>query len=953
MTYSKEKQPTVDFKDTLNLPRTDFPIRSNPSIEDPEIVQRWERDQLYEKAFVSGDPNKKFIFHDGPPYANGHIHLGSAYNKILKDIATKVHRMLGYNVPVVPGWDCHGLPIESKVTKEHPNLSRIQLQTACRKYAAHWLSIQREEFKSLGIIMRWDYPYFTMSLAYESSILHAFAQMVADGYIERKNKTVPWCPSCQTVLANAEIEHKERKDPSLYVQFSLTKESQTTLFPSIDPNKEVNLLIWTTTPWTLPLNRAITFHPDAQYQVLKINNTLVVVGAQTSDALCAQLAVPKEIIATSSGQALRATQFHAQHPFIISLTVPLVADESVSLHEGTAFVHCAPGAGPIDYDIGLKNKLAIYSPITSSGQYDVTIEPKELAGLSVSDGQGWVIKKLTECNKLLHKSSIKHAYPHCWRCHNGLIFRATKQWFCDLSQNNLQEKAVVEIDTMLMLPDKSANRLKATIEGRLEWCLSRQRAWGVPIPALLCTSCDWAYTTKEFVDRVANHVAQDGIEAWTLLDLQAVIPQNLVCPHCSNRSFKKEEDILDVWFDSGISHFAVLKQNAALNMPADLYLEGKDQHRGWFQSSLLTSIALNGTTCTKAIVTHGFVVDAKGQKMSKSIGNVISPAQMVELLGTDGLRLWASTCDIASEAVVSDVVIKNVQEVLRKTRNVCRFLLSNLYDYDHEIDALPVNKLRIIDQQALYELCNINNLIIERYIAYDFTAVFHQLAEYSASLSSFYLDIIKDRLYVEQANGLLRRSAQTVCYYILDTLTKLMAPILSFTAEQISDRYQPDKVDSIHLQRFNNLSCQVEIITKGTNATTLSQRGAFLKDIRSAFLKAIEQKRATGLIKHPLEARVVYYFDNEFKPTHRRKDLKNELDRAEQTLESLLQELLVVSQVIEQKSSDNLEESIYHGLSIRIEHAQGAKCVRCWQWHEGQNDNTLCKRCEAIVTTMR
>ncbi len=973
----------ISFKDTLNLPRTDFPIRANPKKDDPEMVKRWEKENLFEKTFYLNKGNEIFILHDGPPYANGNIHIGHAYNKILKDIVTKARRMLGNQVPVTPGWDCHGLPIELKVTKEKPDLSRAALKKACRDYAQKWVDIQRQEFKELGVLMDWAHPYLTMNFGYEASVLRAFGKLVDQGYIERANKTVPWCPSCQTVLATAEIEYQERKDPSIYVLFPLEQKTTNEFFPALR-GKTVNFLVWTTTPWTLPLNRALLLKPRAAYVVLATNdNNYIIVGKQLADQLCRLLGIEKNVVQEFNAQNLITLGAWAQHPFIENLLVPVLLDDSVALNEGTACVHSAPGAGPQDYEVGVKNNLAIYSPVSPAGIYTDEVEPKELAGKSVADGQGWVIKRLAQENKLLFKTSIRHSYPHCWRCHNGLIFRATKQWFCDLSKGGLKERALTAIETITMLPDSSKNRFKATLEGRLEWCLSRQRIWGIPIPALICQDCDYTYISKELIEQVADHVKQMGVEWWDTATINDVLPKEFTCPSCNGINFKKEQDILDVWFDSGVSHFAVLVNNPELRFPADIYLEGKDQHRGWFQSSLLTSMIIEGTPCMRTIVTHGFAVDAKGHKMSKSIGNVVSPEEMIAQIGTDGLRLWASSIDCRGEAVVSAILLRNVKEVLRKIRNTCRFLLSNIYDFTIESDAVELTTMRVIDKYALQELLLVNYEVIQAYVDYDFTEAFHRLGSYcSVNLSSFYLDIIKDRLYIEQADGHARRSAQTACWYILDTLTRLMAPILSFTAEQISDYYQKDKTESIHLQKFADLTPIWEFLARDKEYETLQlisrkmplkvspyhgpielfvksekrrlsseQESAWhlLKKIRSTLLKAIELKREQGVVKDSLEALLVVYFDPNApfaKPLH---SFFKELEDANESVEDFFKEFLIVSDFDVVSRPDNLQESELEGLYVRVEKAPGNKCPRCWQWDVTDHPDLLCKRCQKLL----
>lgn len=955
MNSENQQEKTISFKDTLNLPRTDFPIRANAKLDDPKMLQRWKDEKLDQKTFFHNEGKDKFILHDGPPYANGHLHLGHAYNKILKDIVTKLQRMSGKHTPVTPGWDCHGLPIEKKVTEENPGLSSSDLKKACREYANKWINIQREEFKNLGVLMDWDNPYLTMSYDYESNTLRAFGDFVDQNYIERKNKTVPWCPTDQTVLASAEIEYAERKDPSVYVTFPLTIDSTQRLFPELS-DKELNLLIWTTTPWTLPLNRAVMIKPNSIYVVLDINGKYIITAKELADKVCSLVSAEKKIVVEFISEKLEG--HYANHPFIENLKVPILLEQSVSLEDGTACVHCAPGCGPEDYEVGVRNKLEIYSPISSDGKYTFGIAPVELEGMLVSDGQIWVMRKLAEIGRLFFKNNIKHSYPHCWRCHNGLIFRATTQWFLDLSKNNLREKSIDAINGIQMLPEKSANRLKAAIEGRLEWCISRQRVWGIPIPAIICTKCDFAYINKKLIDKVANEVANYGIEFWDAVDIKTLIETNLACTKCGNTEFKKETDILDVWFDSGVSHYAVLKQNPNLQFPADIYLEGKDQHRGWFQSSLLTSMILNQQAPMKTIVTHGFTVDAAGKKMSKSLGNIVAPQQMIDKLGTDGLRLWASSIDIESEAVVSDILLRNIQEVFFKIRNTCRFLISNLYDFDIKKDKILIDDMLAIDRYALEKLHQLNEDILDSYKSYRFTNIFHKLGDYCVvDLSTFYLDIIKDRLYVEKVDGKSRRSAQTACWYILDTLTKLIAPIMSFTAEQISDYYQKNKKDSIHLQDFNNLNSLWKelftlsskfLITDNNEVEFVKERKKqwdLLKNIRNALLKSIEIQREAGLIKHPLEAKITIYYDSKLSEFSYLGIFFNELT----DIEAFFKEFLIVSQFNIVSNIGDLDQTILNGLYAKVERASGDKCPRCWQWGHSENEYKLCKRCEEIV----
>lgn len=957
----KSDEQKVSYKETLNLPRTDFPIRANAAIEDPKIIARWEKEDLFKASFDCNKGAEKFVFHDGPPYANGNIHLGTAYNKILKDIVAKSHRMMGNHVPVTPGWDCHGLPIELKVTNEFPGLAPEQLKKKCREYANGWIDTQRKQFKQLGVLFDWDNPYLTMSKKYESDIVRAFGEFVEKGYIERSNKTVPWCASCQTVLANAEIEYADRKDPSIYVAFPLAQDSVKATFPSL--RKPVNLLIWTTTPWTLPLNKMVILKPKASYDLLEINDQLYIVGSALSDAVCKKLEVEKKVVATCQAEDLIGEV--AQHPFIEGQTSAIVSGDFVGTEEGTACVHGAPGCGADDYVVGIENGIEVFSPLTVDGKYDVGILPKELEGQEVKNVHGWVIKTLQEKGRLLFKESIKHSYPHCWRCRNGLIFRATKQWFCDLSHNDLRQKALDAIEKIKFVPESTRNRLKASVSGRLEWCLSRQRVWGVPIVAALCTHCNAAFTDAGMNKKVADAIEKEGIEYWDTVDVKDVVPAGAQCKECGKKEFAKETDILDVWFESGVSHYSVLRNNPELGYPANAYLEGSDQHRAWFQSSLLTSLVLEPEVCSKTIVTHGYTVDGKGLKMSKSLGNVVAPHEMVEKMGTDGLRLWTTSIDVGSDAPVSDVLVANAKEVFRKIRNTSRFLVSNIYDFDKQKDAVPVEKLLPIDAYALKELAEFNKVVQQAYKEYDFTAVYHLFADYCAGqLSSFYLDIIKDRLYTDVADGHARRSAQTACWHILDVMTKLMAPVLSLTAEQLSDCYQKDKKESIHLQQFvkvGGVSNEEQV-----GALVKQKQWGALRAVRSSVLKAIEKLRSKGTVKHSLEAKVTLAMNTTQKNAQPVMELLKGIEAQGFDKEQFLKEYFIVSECkvvacerVEDEDEDYIDEEFEEteeccgpdsGLLVKAGHADGVKCPRCWQWEVTDHEHGLCKRCQMAVS---
>lgn len=984
MTQNKEKNDEVKknpFQDTLNLPHTEFPIRANAATKEIELLQRWETEKISETTLNNAADKKSFVLHDGPPYANGNIHLGHALNKILKDIVCKINRMKGKYVPFVPGWDCHGLPIELKVTteqgtegkrKENKGITeeeraeRVAFKKQCRAYAQQWIEKQKEEFKGLGIFGDWNNPYITMAPTYEASILEAFADFVEKGFITRKGKTISWCASCQTVLATAEIEYKDRKDPSTYILFPLSKETTKETFPFlVEHHKdiEVNFLIWTTTPWTIPLNRAVVLHPTAPYVVLqgKEANQAFIVAKDLADKICTLVGIEKRELAEFDPIVFKGKK--VRHPFIDN-EVPLILDDSVLLSDGTACVHSAPGCGPDDYLLGIKNGLEIYSPLSVDGKYLKGILPAELEGTSITDGQIWVMRKLAEVGRLFFKNNITHAYPHCWRCHNGLMFRATDQWFCDLNKHDLTTKAVEAVEATSFVPDWGQTRLRSFVENRSEWCISRQRQWGTPIPAILCKGCSWTLMDANFIRGVASHVATDGIEFWdsmTMSELQRIglLPKDFACGDCKSSDMSKfvlERDILDVWFDSGVSHYAVLKKNKLLTMPADMYLEGSDQHRGWFQSALLSAVVMHDVSPTKLFLTHGFLVDEKGYKMSKSLGNGVEPNDVIKNYSRDILRLWVASTDYSGDVVISDKVLKNTAEVYRKIRNTFRFMASNLYDFDSKQDSVPFEDMLLLDQYILRQLNVAQAEVLQAYNEYHFASAVQIVNNFCVNnLSAMYLDILKDRLYIEAPKSLLRRSGQTALHHMLTVLTRLMAPVLSFLSEEVSDYYEKNKTQSVHLDQFSEVSVLLEYDKEGWE---------LLDAIRTVMLKAIEDKRQAGVVKHSLEAKVSLLIDSGSVEGSKLLAFM-ETVKAREDVVRFFKDWFIVSQV-EFDIHSSLKVHAAHvseegrqcedcaqvakssWLTVMANHADGEKCQRCWQWHTS-GDAQLCGRCKLIV----
>lgn len=914
------------YKDTLNLPQTPFSIRANAAEKEPALRTQWSESGAA-TAYFADKGTGHFVLHDGPPYANGNIHLGHALNKVLKDIMVRIARLSGKRVSFRPGWDCHGMPIEIKVAAETEGDLRttdpVTFKKKCREYALGWKQTQEEQFKALGIWSQWEKPYLTMTPSYEADILRSLASFVDDGYIERKGKTVPWCFSCQTVLANAEIEYADRKDPSCFILF----EGHNLSLSCVPEGITAGFLIWTTTPWTIPLNRAVVLHPNATYAVVQLDDSrAAIVGADLVEKLTETFDRELSVLGTLHSSELVGSK--AQHPLVDELQVPIISDDAVSITDGTACLHSAPGCGPEDYLMGVKNGLEIFSPLSPDGKYTEGIAPAELEGMSITDGQWWSLKQLKERGALVHKASIKHSYPHCWRCHNGLMFRATDQWFCNLSKNTLVERAQGALNSISFVPSWGKNRLEAFLEHRTEWCISRQRSWGVPIPALFDAESGQAHISASFIRGIADRVAKEGIEYWdrvTIAELRAegLIPKPLAS--LPDEQIAKETDILDVWFDSGVSHRAAV-ENDGQALPVDMYLEGSDQHRGWFQSSLLTAMALNGKPQTQAIVTHGFVVDEKGHKMSKSRGNVVDPLKVIKKYGADVLRLWCASVDYERDVPISEKMLGQVAESYRKLRNTCRFLLSNLYDFNPDADAVALDHLRAIDAYAVAQAYRLNTKIQEQYAQYSFAQAVQMLTRYcTVDLSAQYLDISKDRLYVERADSHARRSAQTAQYHILQILNRLIAPLLVYTADDVyaSVPYEQEEA-SVHLSRF------VAHADVAAGSVDMWQQ---LHALREEILRAIEGEREKGNIKHSLEASVVC-------GTAQYADALSELKTllGEQSLEAFFKEWCIVSSF-----------ALSTECETAVTHASGMKCPRCWHWSESLHEDGLCARCEDIV----
>ncbi|MDJ0818339.1 MAG: isoleucine--tRNA ligase, partial [Desulfobacterales bacterium] len=791
----------MDYKKTLNLPSTKFPMKASLAKREPEQLKSWYETGLYEQIRESSEGKDPFILHDGPPYANGYIHIGTALNKILKDIIVRSKQMAGFDAVYVPGWDCHGLPIEHNVDKElgdkKKDLSMAQIRRLCRSYAEKFIDIQREEFKRLGVMGVWDDPYLTMNYVYEATIARECGKFALDGSLFRSKKPIYWCFTCQTALAEAEIEYHDESTPSIYVKFAM-QDDLSGIMPEL-AGKSINVVIWTTTPWTIPANLAITLHPDFEYVAVDIGGGEVYILARELVDSCMQTFGISDysIIGEIDPQSLESK--HCKHPLYPRDSLVILGSH-VTLDAGTGCVHTAPGHGREDHEVGLLYDLDVYSPVDNQGCF--TDEVDFFKGEFVFDANRNINAKLEASGALVHEADFEHSYPHCWRCKQPVIFRATPQWFISMDKTNLRNKSLEAIDTVQWIPHWGRDRIYGMIENRPDWCVSRQRAWGVPIAVFYCEQCETLLLDEQIMEKIYQLFETHGADVWFEKDISELLPEDLTCQSCGSSHFVKETDILDVWFDSGVSHAAVLEQRPYLRWPADLYLEGSDQHRGWFHSALLTAVGTRQRAPYEAVLTHGFVVDAEGRKMSKSIGNVISPSEVINNYGAEILRLWVSASDYREDIRISDNILKQLTDAYRRIRNTCRFMLGNLYDFTPENDSVVYESMPEIDRFALHKL----QLLIEKgrkaYEAYEFHVIYHALYNYcTLDLSAFYLDILKDRLYTSPPQSTARKSAQTVLYATVDAIARLMAPILPFTSDEIW-QFMPSgdgRTRSIHL----------------------------------------------------------------------------------------------------------------------------------------------------------
>jgi isoleucyl-tRNA synthetase len=921
----------MDYKDTLNLPKTDFPMKADLAKREPEMLRHWQEKGVYETILQASRGREPFILHDGPPYANGHIHMGHAVNKILKDLVVKSRSMSGHFAPYVPGWDCHGLPIEHQVDKElgkeKEGLSKAEVRRRCRAYAQRFVDVQSQEFQRLGVFGDWGDPYLTMSYAYEAQIVRELGRFMETGAVYLGKKPVYWCTSCRTALAEAEVEYADRKSPSIYVKFPFVGDP-VTLSPVL-AGKRVSVVIWTTTPWTIPANLAIALNPEfeyAAYEAPEGSGEVLILARRLAPLVleAAGISAWREV-AQLDPRDLEHKK--TRHPLYDRPSVIVLGDH-VTLEAGTGAVHTAPGHGQEDYEVGRRYGLDAYAPVDDAGRF--TDEVGRFAGTEVFAANPEVNRALAEVGALLFEESYAHSYPHCWRCKKPVIFRSTRQWFISMDATGLRENALSEIDQVQWVPHWGRDRIYNMIAQRPDWCISRQRAWGVPIVAAHCAACGEVYLGRELADRAAAVFETEGADSWFERPLADFLPPDAACPACGKTDLEKEQDILDVWFDSGVSHAAVCERRTELRSPADLYLEGSDQHRGWFHSSLLASVGTRHRAPYRAVLTHGFVVDGHGKKMSKSQGNVISPEQVIQKYGAEILRLWVAAEDYRDDIRISDEILRRLVEAYRRIRNTCRFLLGNLSDFDPAAHAVPREELWEIGRYALDRL----NRLIERcrraYQDYEFHVLFHRLHNFCAvDLSAFYLDILKDRLYTFPAASPGRRAAQAVLHEILHKMTRLMAPVLAFTAEEVW-RLIPGTSGSVHAQLLPEVDADAV-------DDELAGRWERLRALRGLVTKAAEESRAAKVIGHSLDARALLHVDN----------------RWEDFLAPYAAELpflFIVSQVdLVEGSGGTFTDPELPGVGVDVLRADGTKCQRCWNYSTtvGQDPAhpEACERC--------
>jgi len=923
-----------DYKNTLNLPSTEFPMKANLPQREPKQLQKWQAQDIYGLLRKNNKNKPKFILHLGPPYANGDIHIGHAVTTVLKDIIVKYKTFSGFDAPLVPGWDCHGLPIEINVEKKKgiagKEIREEDFRQACREYASSQVALQKESFIRLGVMADWQNPYLTMAPEYEANVVRSLGKILQNGYLIKGAKPVHWCINCASALAEAEVEYQNKQSPAIDVAFQIASSGeflQKIAYPhSIE--SDIFFVIWTTTPWTLPANQAVALHPDLEYSMVRAqseNKKIVLCVATELLASCMARFGCQEYQVLTTFQGKQAEHSLLQHPFL-NREVPIILAQHVTTDTGTGAVHTAPAHGLEDYAAGLRYKLPVDNPVLANGCFEASLP--YVGGQYIFKANDSIIEILKEKNRLLHHEALSHSYPHCWRHKTPVIFRATSQWFISMEKHELRESTLKEVQTVDWIPQWGQSRMSLMIEGRPDWCISRQRTWGVPLTLVLHKKTGEIHPQmQQIIEDVAKKMDKEGIEAWYNLDLNTLAYENI-------QEYEKAKDVLDVWFESGVSHTCVVKARDELQFPADLYLEGSDQHRGWFQSSLLTSMTMYQQAPYRAVLTHGFTVDAQGRKMSKSLGNVVAPENVIKTLGADVLRLWVSSTDYKNEIHVSDEILKRMADAYRRIRNTLRFMLANLDGFTQE-QLVPKEQLIALDAWIVDYAAQLQQEILDAYESYQFHHVYQKIHNFCiVELGSFYLDVIKDRQYTTPKFSLARRSTQTAIYYIAHCLTRLLAPILSFTAEEVWEHLPGAKENSI----FENT--WLESMPRLDNSAKMNS--AFWQkviDVRNCVNKALENERTQGKIGAPLDAKVIIYASSPYFDTLRQ-------------LENELKFVLITSQAeilpFEQAGSDCHETELKE-IKVKVEPLKDKKCIRCWHRSEkiGEDNHhpELCPRC--------
>ena len=926
-----------DYKNTLNLPKTDFPMQAGLPKREPERLAKWDSEHTYEKLMEKNEGKPLYVLHDGPPYANGDIHLGTALNKVLKDIIVRYKNMTGFKAPYVPGWDTHGLPTELKARKKagvsnSATISDVELREICREFALGYLDDQRTQFKRLGGIGDWNNPYITLKKDFEAKQIEIFSEMATKGYIYKGLKPVYWCSDCGTALAEAEIEYAEDPCYSIYVKFNVKDDKGLLTAMGADLSKTY-FVIWTTTTWTLPGNVAICVGPEFEYSLIKCGEEYYVMATELfKSALEAAEITEYEVVGTIKGADLE--RMTTQHPFLDRESLVIVGDH-VTLESGTGCVHTAPGHGVEDYDVCHNHypELPIIVPVDNHGK--LTAEAGQFNGLTTDEANKAIAKCLEESGALFAMQKIIHQYPHCWRCKHPVLFRATEQWFC--SVEGFKKEAVDAINTVEWIPGWGKDRITSMVMDRNDWCISRQRRWGVPIPIFYCKDCNEPLIDKDAMMAVSELFRTEGSDQWYVKPAEEILPEGTKCKKCGCTHFEKERDIMDVWFDSGVTHAAVCDVRKELHWPADLYLEGADQYRGWFQSSLLTSVAWRGKAPYKAVVTHGWVVDGEGRKMSKSLGNGILPSEVVNQYGADILRLWVASSDYHADIRISKEILKQLSDAYRKIRNTARYILGNTSDFDPNTNQVALEELLPIDRWALAQLDKLNKKIRAGYDSFEFHQVFHAIHNFCVvDMSNFYLDVIKDRLYVEKTDGKERRAAQTAMYIILDQMTRMIAPILAYTADEIWESMRHEDSEDSAGVVFNQMP-EFTGVTADEAFTATWDRIHLIRDVVK---KALELARNEKVIGASLDAKVQLFCEGE-------------LYDFVKSVEDELATVFITSQVEVVNGTGGSFTGEVEGLSVTVLPAEGEKCNRCWSFSDtvGSDEHhpDVCARCAAVL----